>query len=127
MPDVVNQTMGNGNQFNIDQVNNLVDNDTLGSPNVTFNGGGGGGGLWCDPSAGFSMEAKIHGGHSSIDGNATMGDTAGAGAGIASHADSALTQEAFNQTITQGANIQFNSITMQVAGTDLHDDHSVLN
>ena len=28
MPDVVNQTMnGNGNQFNIDQVNNLVDND----------------------------------------------------------------------------------------------------
>ena len=29
MPDVVNQTMnGGGNQFNIDQVNNLVDNDT---------------------------------------------------------------------------------------------------
>ena len=28
MPDVVNQTMGDGNQFNIDQVNNLVDNDT---------------------------------------------------------------------------------------------------
>ena len=28
MPDVVNQTMsGDGNQFNIDQVNNLVDND----------------------------------------------------------------------------------------------------
>ena len=26
MPDVVDQTMGDGNQFNIDQVNDLVDN-----------------------------------------------------------------------------------------------------
>src|SRR6185312_5917592 len=46
MPDVVNQTLnGGGNQFNIDQVNNLVDNDQLSSPSVTFNGGGGEG---CD-------------------------------------------------------------------------------
>ena len=28
MPDVVTQTMNDGNQFNIDQVNNLVDNDS---------------------------------------------------------------------------------------------------
>ena len=28
MPDVVDQKMDDGNQFNIDQVNNLVDNDS---------------------------------------------------------------------------------------------------
>ncbi len=122
MPDVVNQTLtGNGNQFNIDQVNNLVDNDQLSGATVTYNGGGSS----YDHPAGFSMDAKIDGGESKIDG-AHMGDAAGAGAGIVSHADAALTQDAFTQTITQGANIQFNSITMEVAGANLTDDHHTL-
>jgi hypothetical protein len=128
MPDVVNQTLtGNGNQFNIDQVNNLVDNDTLWHPSVSYNGGGGGESLWHDPSSsgGFSMDAKIEGGESKIDG-ATMGSAIGDAAGIVSSADASLTQEAFTQTITQGANIQFNSITMQVAGNDLTDSHDTL-
>ena len=123
MPQVVNQTLnGNGNQFNIDQVNNLVDNDTNTS---SANYSGGGGESWHDPGASFSMDAKISGGESKIDG-AHMGDAVGAGAGIASHADAILNQSAFDQTITQGANIQFNSITMQVAGHDLADHHDTL-
>jgi hypothetical protein len=40
--------------------------------------------------------------------------------------DATLTQDAFTQTITQGANIQFNSITMEVAGNNLTDDHHTL-
>ena len=64
MPDVVNQTMDDGNQFNIDQVNNLVDNDTNTS-SASYTGGAGG--SWYEPGASFSMEAKIEGGESKID------------------------------------------------------------
>jgi hypothetical protein len=111
MPDVVNQTLnGNGNMFNIDQVNNLVDNDYLSNPQVSYSG------------TGFEMEAKAEGGESKVD--SEMGNVVGAAAhGVASSADAILTQDAFNQTITQGANIQFNSITIQAAGTDITDDH----
>jgi hypothetical protein len=120
MPQVVNQTLnGDGNQFNIDQVNNLYDNDTLNSASVSY------GGSSEYPAGGFHMDAKIEGGESKIDG-AHMGDAAGAGAGIVSHADATLTQDAFTQTITQGANIQFNSLTMEVAGASLTDDHHTL-
>jgi len=119
MPDVVNQTLnGGGNQFNIDQVNNLADQD-VNTSSATYNGGG------SYPGSGFDMDAKIEGGESKIDG-AHMGDTVGAGAGISSSADAILNQSAFDQNITQGANIQFNSITMQVAGHDLADHHDTL-
>jgi hypothetical protein len=120
MPDVVTQTMGDGNQFNIDQVNNLVDND-LNWSSASYTGGGGG--QWHDPGASFSMEAKAEGGESKINSH-EMGDVLGTG--IASHADAAVTQSAFDQNITQGANIQFNSITIQAAGADLHDSHDSL-
>ena len=40
--------------------------------------------------------------------------------------DATLTQDAFTQTITQGANIQFNSMTMEVAGNNLTDDYHTL-
>ena len=119
MPDVVNQTLnGGGNQFNIDQVNNLADQD-VNTSTTTYSGGG------SYPGSGFDMDAKIEGGESKIDG-AHMGDAIGAGAGIASHADAVLNQSAFDQNITQGANIQFNSITMEVAGHDLTDSHDTL-
>jgi hypothetical protein len=118
MPDVVNQTLnGGGNQFNIDQVNNLADQD-VNTSSATYNGGG------SYPGAGFDMDAKIDGGESKIDG-AHMGDTVGAGAGISSSADAILNQSAFDQNITQGANIQFNSITMNVAGDDFTDHHDL--
>jgi len=111
MPDVVYQTLnGNGNQFNLDQVNNLVDNDTLNNPSVSFSG------------SGFEMEAKAEGGESKID--SEMGNVIGAAAsGVSASAAANLTQDAFTQTITQGANIQFNSMTIQNAGNDLTDDH----
>jgi hypothetical protein len=111
MPEVVNQTLnGNGNQFNLDQVNNLIDNDTLTNPQVSFSG------------SSFEMDAKAEGGESKID--SKMGDVVGAAAsGIAASAAANLTQSAFDQTITQGANIQFNSMTIQAAGHDLTDDH----
>jgi hypothetical protein len=128
MPQVVNQTLnGGGNEFNIDQVNNLYDNDYVSNPTVTFNGGGGGGEdlkSWDGHgSSGFSMDAKAEGGESKIFGGDT-GNIAGQQAsGITSHADATITQDAFTQTLTLGANIQFNSITMSVAGHDLTDDH----
>ncbi|WP_065751256.1 hypothetical protein [Bradyrhizobium paxllaeri] len=117
MPDVVNQKMEDGNQFNIDQVNNLVDQDANTSQ-ASYNGGGGG--SWCDPGASFNMEAKIEGGESKID----AGDI-GARADVASSADAAINQSAFDQNITQGANIQFNSITIQAAGVDLTDSDTL--
>ena len=111
MPDVVNQTLsGGGNQFNIDQVNNLVDNDVnTSSANYTSGGGG-------YPGSGFDMDAKAWGGESKID-----ADDIGNRTNVASSADAVLNQSAFDQNITLGANIQFNSITMQVAGHDLND------
>ena len=38
-------------------------------------------------------------------------------ADVASSADAAINQSAFDQNITQGANIQFNSITMRLPAT----------
>jgi len=123
MPEVVNQTLnGGGNQFDINQVNYLVNDAKIDDPTVTFNGSPSCG----YPGSGFSMDAKVTGGDSKIS-DAKMGDTAGAGAGIISHADATLTQDAFTQTITTGANIQFNSMTMQVAGHDLTDHHDILS
>ena len=113
MPDVVDQKMGDGNQFNIDQVNNLVDNDVNWS-SANYNGGPGG--SWCEPGASFSMDAKIEGGESKID-----ADSIGERANVASSADAILNQSAFDQNITQGANIQFNSITIQAAHGDVND------
>ena len=110
MPDVVNQTLsGGGNQFNIDQVNNLVDND-VNTSSANYTSGGG------YPGSGFDMDAKAWGGESKID-----ADDIGNRTNVASSADAVLNQSAFDQNITQGANIQFNSITMQVAGHDLND------
>jgi len=78
------------------------------------------------------MDAKIDGGESKIDG-AHMGGGARTGAGIAARAilaraivadaDVALTQSIFNQTITTGTHVQFNSATIQASGHDLTDDN----
>ena len=114
MPDVVDQKMGDGNQFNIDQVNNLVDNDVNWS-SAHYNGGAGG--SWYEPGASFSMDAKIEGGESKLD----IEGNVGARANVASSADAILNQSAFDQNITQGANIQFNSITIQAATGDVND------
>jgi hypothetical protein len=113
MPDVVNQKLdGDGNQFNIDQVNNLVDNDTLCDPKVSYNG-------W-----GLDIDAKAFGGDVKMDSD--VGDIIGERAsGAITSADAIVSQDAFSQTIRQGANIQFNTIDMATAGHDLEDSHDL--
>jgi hypothetical protein len=114
VPQVVTQTLdGNGNQFDIQQVNNLVDNDVTWDAKVSFTG------------SDFHMDGKIEGGDIKMD-HTQLGDVIGNTAtGVTAHADATLTQDAFNQTITQGANIQFNSITLNAAGHDLTDSHNL--
>jgi hypothetical protein len=63
------------------------------------------------------MDAKIEGG----DARLTAGEI-GDRANVASSADAVLNQSAFDQNITQGANIQFNSITIQAAGDNITDN-----
>jgi hypothetical protein len=116
MPDAVEQHMtGSGNQINIDQVNNIVDNDFLWDPDVKF-----------DAKGDFKQDAWAEGGHVKLDDpkidisadGSTFGDT------LTSSADAVVSQEAFTQNIVMGANIQFNSIEMQVAGTSIDDDQT---
>jgi len=84
-----------------------------------------GGGSYCDPSSGSISNAKITGGEYRID-RAHVVDAIRVGAGIAWHARATLMQDAFTQTITQGANIQFSRMTLQLVGHDLTDDYHVL-
>jgi hypothetical protein len=73
---------------------------------------------------GFKIDAKAEGGDVKMD--SKIGDVIGDSAsGVHATADAVITQDAFTQTITQGANIQFNSITMNVAGHDLADSHDL--
>jgi hypothetical protein len=53
-------------------------------------------------------------------GNVTGDDGTFTGLGSA-RADSVLSQEAFTQNISMGANIQFNSVDLQVVGGDISD------
>lgn len=116
MPDVVNQALtGDGNQFNIDQVNNIVDKDFLWDPDVKFTGDGE-----------LKMDGELDGGESKIeDVKAEIGEDGSIGDTATATSDAIGTYEAFTQNIVMGANIQFNSIEMTVAGNDLTDDHSL--
>ena len=122
----------NGTQnFNLDQINNLVANNTLGSASVGFSADTGssssdGYGWGHDGSSAsaqpvFSMSADAHGGTaygSSITGGIDAGPTSPlSNIGTAS-ADTAITQSAFTQNIVMGANIQFNSLTLSNVGHD---------
>jgi hypothetical protein len=123
MPDVVSQTLDKGNNFNIDQVSNLTDNDDVYRPSVSYeNGGIEGCGCGAASAAGdFSMTATATGGDAkSMVGDITGDDGAFSGIGAAA-ANATLTQEAFTQHIATGANIQFNSIDQTVVAGDLSD------
>jgi len=122
MPDSVDQYVtGDGNNalFNLDQVNTLVDSDYLGSASVSFSAGAFD---YCDPvsqnaPAVFSQTASAWGGASSADhASATAHD--GSPASVAASADAPVSQDAFTQSITMGANIQFNSASFDVVGHD---------
>ncbi len=119
MPDHVEQ--GGTNNFNIDQVNNLIDNDKIDNAQVLFKAEGYGGSDYCcdaDAPSVFSMSAKAEGGYAKID-DAKAEMTDGTGASIAADASASLTQDAFTQSIVMGANIQFNSVTINLAGENV--------
>lgn len=124
--DVVNQDVsgsGNDNAFHVDQINNLVDNDYVSSPDVSYNGGlGGSGALLLGGGDGglFSLTATATSAAATSTGNyASVGDDGSvSGAGDATSSASA-TADAFSQTIVMGANVQFNSMDLNLhGGTD---------
>ena len=126
MPDEGTQGITGGGaatNFNLDQVNNLVDNDWLTSPSVAFNAGG-----YADyysdadaPPALFSQTATADGGYAKIE-SATASIHDGDGASVAADATAAITQDAFTQSIVMGANIQFNSVTLSIVGNNSISD-----
>ena len=128
MNNVVNQTVTNGNNFNIDQVSNLSQDNTLSDPSVSYIGGGGPVAYDCygcpipTTSGDFSMTATATGGS---DSSSTLGALTGNGSTMSGNgaisAAASITQEAFTQHIAMGANIQFNSLTLNNVGHDFAD------
>ena len=127
MPDVVWQSVTTGNAFNLDQVNNLTDNDTLSSPNVSYNAGGLADdccySCGSDPNSvgDFTMSASAVGGTASASIGSLSGDDGDFGSSGTAAAGASINQEAFTQSIVQGANIQFNSVEMTVGSGDALD------
>jgi hypothetical protein len=146
IPDAIYQVTTNGNNFNVDQVNNLSDNDTLSNPSVSYGGighsGNSAGGEWSEsggcgccgyeesfgasgmPNAftGFEMNATATGGSATAggSGNGTFNIDDGRLTDVGSaSADASINQEAFTQSISMGANTQFNSIDQTVIGGDM--------
>jgi hypothetical protein len=79
-------------------------------------------------SGSFKQDGWAEGGYNKFDDpkvdiKADDGNTFGDG--LQATADGIVSQEAFTQNIVMGANIQFNSIDMSVAGNDLTDDNSL--
>jgi len=123
MPDVVTQNVDHGNAINFDQVNNLADQDYIGSASTYYAAGDTGGCCFeCCPTEApaFSMSASAAGGAVSADISNCVGSGDGGAASATVSANAAVTQEAFTIHITQGANIQFNSVDMHVNAGDLH-------
>jgi len=119
-----------GNNFNLDQINNMADNDFLGIANVSFNGGGAGGGLVGDIGlgnddlgGGFIQSAAATGGTSSANNaDARVGDDgSNEGVGTAT-ADGIVNQEAFTQNIVMGANLQYNASDIVGGNSNIYDD-----
>jgi hypothetical protein len=126
MPDFSTQTLtGDGNIFNLDQVNSMVDADVLNGASVSLNIGlGSSDSQWArsndtpgdpsGPSFSFSQSANATGGSATnTSGVGQDGTATGAADGATS-----LTQEAFTQHIVMGANIQYNTMPISVVGGD---------
>lgn len=107
---------GNDMAFDVGQVNDLVDNDVLCNPQVTYSGSGGplqdvsvtGG--WA--SAGDGINGGVRG---SANHNGADGSIAGS---TAASADAVANVSAFTQNIVMGANLQVNNFTATVVGGD---------
>jgi hypothetical protein len=115
MTDVVDQKMDDGNMFNIDQVNNLVDIDYLHSAEVK------------NDAKFDASDLKAEGGDAKVDAklDIKMDDGNSVGDLLTTTADGLANVEAFTQNIVMGANIQFNSIEISAAGDSLTLDDVV--
>jgi hypothetical protein len=113
--DVVDQKMDDGNMFNIDQVNNLVDIDYLHSAEVK------------NDAKFDASDLKAEGGDAKVDAklDIKMDDGNSVGDLLTTTADGLANVEAFTQNIVMGANIQFNSIEISAAGDNLSLDDVV--
>jgi hypothetical protein len=120
-PDDVEQSLNNGANFNVDQINNLVDNDDAYNSSVSFQSG------WNDAESEgdgdgsgstFSMYAEAEGGESKIDDveSSVSGDAGQVSDLATATADGVASNSAFNQTLTLGANIQFNQMEVEISG-----------
>ncbi len=101
---------GNDGAFNVQQINNMVDNDKAYDFNIKDNDFDG------------DVKAKAYGGDAKVDDVKAEIDESGViqNVGNAS-ADAALDQNVFSQNITQGANIQFNESAISHVGKDMED------
>ncbi len=107
---------GNDMAFDVGQVNDLVDNDVLCNPQVTYQGSGGplqdvsvtGG--WASSGDGISGNIKGVGNYNGADGSISGSTSASA--------DAVANVSAFTQNIVMGANLQVNNFTATVVGGD---------
>jgi hypothetical protein len=103
------------NNYNVDQINNLVDNDHLEEAKVSFETDDSKADDKGSSGFTFSMEAKAEGGESKIEDSDSEITTAGrdAEAAVSGSADAVASNEAFTQSISMGSNIQFNQLDIQ--------------
>ncbi len=103
---------GNDMQFDVNQTNDLVDNDTVADTHVAYNGS-----FWNGPFQDVSADG----------GDATAGNgigwmdaqnTDGISGSAAASADASASAEAFTAGIVVGANLQVNSFSATVVGGD---------
>lgn len=108
---------GNDMQFDVGQVNDLVDNDFLCRPLVKYDG----------PSGTTFQDVDVYGGHASsgdgingnIDGTASHNGANGSLSGTTTaSADAIADVSAFTQNIVMGANLQVNNFDASVVGGD---------
>jgi hypothetical protein len=122
---------GDGNVFHLDQINNLVANNSLCDASVSYTAGneaysnGDPTNPWCcsDPTGnshasasggGFSMSASADGAYATAN-NSGAGADATVGGAVNG---ASISQAAFTQNIVLGANIQYNTMTLGVIGHD---------
>ena len=108
---------GNDMMFDVNQVNDMVDNDNLCDPIVQYRPSG-----WSDAAFQdiYAEGGKSEAG-SGIDGNSHANGNGGAGlvSGASNASASAnVTAEAFTQNIVMGANLQLNNSSLSLIGGD---------
>jgi hypothetical protein len=122
---------GNDTAFNLDQINNMVDNDCISGANVSYTGGNGGNPYdfsdghsygFAGPSGGdFNLTATSHSGNATTSGNVANVGVDGSISGAGSATSAAVAHaDAFSQHISMGANLQVNTSTLDVLGGSDH-------